>query len=150
MKLTDEILEIVKQHHAVIALHFISEGPSYYRVYSKDAKDRDVTLEDLVNEIDYIWEKCGIECVALGPDYLPAVDPRPWVRGARDMTELRNVAIEMVVHKPKDPKYKYGEPEIRKVLGGNLLCLYDCVWTGSTCEASPPEEPSTVGQLRPE
>jgi len=130
MMLDENALKIVKEHHGVIALHFLAD----YVSYNRRAQGQDVTLRDLVNEIDYIRSKCGIDCVALGPDYLPASDPRPWVRGARDMTELRSVAIEMVVHTPR-----YSDPEIKQVLGRNLLRLYGCVWSPADCGTKVPQ-----------
>jgi membrane dipeptidase len=115
----DTIREVVLQH-GVIALHFMDFFVSW-KCYSAGG---DVTVANLVDEIDYIKRHFGIDYVALGPDYIPWKGQRSWVRGARDMTELKNVAREMVIR-------GYSDSDIQKVLGLNLLRLYSSVWKSS-------------------
>jgi membrane dipeptidase len=119
--LDDETIHEVVRRHGVIALHFMDFIVSWKR----HSEGSDVTVATLVDEIDYIKTRFGIDYVSLGPDYFPwKGQKRSWVRGARDMTELKNVAIEMVIR-------GYSDSDIQKVLGLNLLGLYSSVWKSS-------------------
>ena len=93
--LDDATIGMVVQHHGVIALNFLEPFVST----KSHLKGDDVTVSDLVDEIDYIQDHCGIEYVALGPDYIPWTKNFRIVRGLRDMTEIKNVAREMVTRK---------------------------------------------------
>jgi len=125
--LDEQTIETIRKHNAVIALHFMEHILSAERF----SKKQDITVVDLVNEIDYLHRKHMIENVALGPDYYPA-DERErgnvtWAEGLRDMTELKNVAIEMIVRESE----RYSDEEIMDVLGLNLVRLYCRVWKSS-------------------
>jgi microsomal dipeptidase-like Zn-dependent dipeptidase len=124
MMLDEAAICDVVRRHGVIALHFMDRFVSW-RHWSAQPRV-DATVADLVDEIDYIKQKFGIDYVALGPDYIPWEDnDHKWVRGLRDMTELKNVAREMVI------RGGFSDQDIQKVLGLNLLQLYESVWKTS-------------------
>lgn len=125
--LDERTIQTVKDHQGVVALHFLEAVVSWYQLHG--TKDREeVTVSNLVDEIEYFKTKYGIDYVALGPDYFPGpFDDGTWVRGLRDMTELRNVAREMV-HRRMNGKRVFSEVDIQKVLGGNLLRVYEATW----------------------
>lgn len=125
--LDDGTIETVKDHGGVVALHFLEGVVSWYQLHgTKDRKD--VTMSNLVDEIEYFKNKYGIDYVALGPDYFPGpFDDGTWVRALRDMTELRNVAREMV-HRRVNHRRVFSDSDIHKVLGGNLLRVYGATW----------------------
>jgi len=114
--LDDDTITKIVARHGVVALHFAG-----FFVCYRCARGDSATVEHLVDEIDYFKRNNAIDNVALGPDYIPWRGTRPWIAGVRDMTELRNVAVEMVLR-------GYTEPEVRKVLGDNLLQLYSKTW----------------------
>jgi microsomal dipeptidase-like Zn-dependent dipeptidase len=115
--LDDDTIHEVVRRHGVIALHFMG-----FFVCWKCSSGEDATVANLVDEIEYFKRTVGIDYVALGPDYIPSKGPRGWVRGVRDMTELKNVAREMVI------RGCFSDLDIQKVLGLNLLRLYGSVW----------------------
>jgi membrane dipeptidase len=113
--LDDDTIHTVVQRKGVVALHFMSKFVCYR------CKADDVTVSNLVDEIDYFKRNNWIDYVALGPDYLPQPG-NTWARGIRTISELRrSIVIEMILR-------GYSDEDIKKVLGLNLLRLYERVW----------------------
>ena len=71
-------------------------------------------LSKLIDHIDHIVKVAGIEHVGLGPDFDGAND---FPEGARDVSMFPNITYELL-------KRGYSEPDIRKVLGENLLRVF--------------------------
>ncbi len=123
--LSDAVVQKVRDRNGVIALHFMSS------LICERCGATEVTVSNLVDEIDYFKRKDWMESVALGPDFLPQKGIL-MAGGLRDMTELKNVAIEMKVR-------KYPDQDIENVLGLDLLRLYCRVWP-----PSPPSSPADI------
>ncbi|MDX1316343.1 MAG: dipeptidase [Xanthomarina gelatinilytica] len=73
-----------------------------------------VNVSDLVDHIDYIVEKIGIEHVGISSDF----DGGGGIEGWNDASETFNVTLELV-------KRGYTEEEIDLIWGGNLLRVLD-------------------------
>lgn len=73
-----------------------------------------VNVVDLVDHIDYIVEKIGIEHVGISSDF----DGGGGIEGWNDASETFNVTLELV-------KRGYTEEEIDLIWGGNLLRVLD-------------------------
>jgi membrane dipeptidase len=71
-------------------------------------------LSKLIDHIDHIVKVAGIDHVGLGPDFDGAND---FPEGARDVSMFPNITYELL-------KRGYTEPEIRKILGENLLRVF--------------------------
>jgi membrane dipeptidase len=80
-------------------------------------------IDGLVEVIDYWIHLVGEDHVALGSDFDGGPDPP---RGMRDISDYGQITAAML-------RKGYGEPRIRKVLGLNLLRLFDQV----TASAAP-------------
>ena len=78
------------------------------------------TVVELVDHMDYIKKLVGVEHVALGTDFFPE-KTEPWVQGADTMRSMINVVREMV-------RRGYSDAEVEKVLGGNMMRIYQRVW----------------------
>lgn len=73
-----------------------------------------VNVEDLVNHIDYLVEKMGIEHVGISSDF----DGGGGIEGWTDASETFNVTLELV-------KRGYTDEEIGMLWSGNLLRVLD-------------------------
>lgn len=71
-------------------------------------------LSKLIDHIDHIVKVAGIDHVGLGPDFDGAND---FPEGARDVSMFPNITYELL-------KRGYSEPDIRKILGENLLRVF--------------------------
>lgn len=73
-------------------------------------KNRDVTVSDFVDHIDYAVRRIGIEHVGIASDF----DGGGGVSGWDDASETANVTRELM-------RRCYTEEQIRALWGGNLL-----------------------------
>ena len=73
-----------------------------------------LAISKLIDHIDHIVKVAGIDHVGLGPDFDGAND---FPEGARDVSMLPNITYELL-------KRGYTEPQIRKILGENLLRVF--------------------------
>lgn len=96
------------------------------------------TLDDLMRHVDHIVRLVGIDHVGLGPDLIaahpgPPTETPGWLEGVYyGRPESKYVAaIEDVTGLPQVTaalaERGYSEPDIRKILGGNLLRIYQQV-----------------------
>ena len=126
--LDDEQIAVLGKHGGVMALiannSCVSNKPH-------------PTVADYVDHIDYIAERVGIDHVAIGPDivedsFYPVETYRrlfadigfwstTYPEGFASHRELQNVTAELL-------RRGYAEPDIQKVLGGNILRVYREVW----------------------
>ena len=77
-----------------------------------------VSVSDLVDHIDYIKNKIGIDHVGISSDF----DGGGGIEGWQDASETLNVTKELV-------KRGYTQDEIEKIWGGNLLRVMEEVET---------------------
>jgi membrane dipeptidase len=115
-QLDDKTIRAMADNGGVICLHFF-DG------YIRPHHGPNPTVEDLVDHIDYIKNLVGTEYVGLGVDYSPMKGWR-WIEGAEIMEGMVNVAREMV-------RRGYTDEEIERVLGLNLMRVYQQVWGGT-------------------
>lgn len=111
----------------------------------------DSTLDDHLDAIDYLVNLAGVDHVGIGTDFCQD-QPRSWfeqlgayapqvteeyhhLRGLGDPTEMVNVATGLLGR-------GYDEDDVRKILGGNFLRLFDRVWGGSSAGPGVRRSPS--------
>lgn len=106
--LTDEQIRALSQRGGVIGVNFCTHFL---------AKDRQATIHDVVNQIEYLAKVGGVECVGLGSDY--------------DGIERTPLGLE---HCAKTPELAeilkergYSAEDVGKIMGGNLLRLCQTV-----------------------
>ena len=130
---TDEQLRALATNGGILCLHFFAH---YLR-------DRDASIDDLVDHMLHAATVAGIDHVGLGPDWLhqthtflrihdrfaglPADYRRPPDRPLGPLAALADATMlprltERLVERD------FADDEIRKVLGGNLLRVYQQVW----------------------
>ncbi len=87
---------------------------------------KDATLEDLLKHLDYMVELVGVECVALGMDFIKYDGPRTMKDQHHPLHERSYVKdFEEIEDLPKLieglGRHGYKEQEIALILGGNYL-----------------------------
>ncbi|MBI1913979.1 MAG: membrane dipeptidase [Planctomycetes bacterium] len=117
--MTAEEIRAVADRGGVIALHFMT-----HMLTGRFAPR--AGLEDVLRQIDALVEIGGIDCVALGPDYLPYTEDFKRNTGQHDLSfpvglespaGLLNLVRGLV-------ERGYDEEAVRKILGANLLRLF--------------------------
>ncbi|KAJ8042266.1 Dipeptidase 1 [Holothuria leucospilota] len=106
----DEIFPLVKENGGVIMVNF-------YTVYINcppmniTANVSEAELSQVADHIDYIAERCGYDCVAIGADY----DGVPTVpNDLEDVSTYPDLIAELI-------NRGWNEENIKKLLGNNLL-----------------------------
>jgi membrane dipeptidase len=102
-------------------------------------KDRPATLDDYLNNVDYLVRRVGVDHVGVGLDliegrvYEPPLDPIlfkpeaypplpwPYARGIERYEEMSNVTRGLL-------ERDYPEESVRQILGGNWLRVYREIW----------------------
>ena len=116
---TERELKDLADCGGVFALHFMTHMLT-------GRFDPPATLEEVLRQIDAIVDAGGIECLALGPDYLPYTDEFKRNTGQPHLTfpvgletcgDLLNLTRALVWR-------GYTDGDIQKILGGNLLRLF--------------------------
>ena len=120
--LPDQLIRATAAQGGVLGIHFMSQ-----MVKPGNEKAR---FDDLMRQFTYIAELVGPEHLACGPDYLPTNDSRIWehqhsrpfsfAEGVEDIDCMFNVTRGLV-------KHGFSDEEIRGILGGNLLRLFEAV-----------------------
>jgi membrane dipeptidase len=117
--MTEEEIRSVADRGGVIALHFMT-----HMLTGRFAPRAE--LEEVLAQIDAIARVGGIDCLALGPDYLPNTQEFKRNTGQWDLTFP--VGLESPAHLLNLTRglvgRGYSEEAIRKILGGNLLRLF--------------------------
>jgi membrane dipeptidase len=84
------------------------------------------TLADVVRQIDAIANQGGIDCLALGPDFLP--NNHAFQRNTSQANLTFPIGLESPAGLPRLVAALldrgYAEDDIRKIFGGNLLRLF--------------------------
>jgi len=114
-QLNDATIRAIAKNGGTICVHFVT--PDYIKARHETKK---ATVVDLVDHMAYIRDLVGIEYVSLGADYFPERGWQ-WVEGVGRMSLLANVAREMV-------RRGFTNEEIAKVLGGNLVRVFEKAW----------------------
>lgn len=130
--LPDDLMRAIAAKGGIVAVHFMSQmvKPGRHRA----------TLAELMKQFAYIAERIGPEHVGLGPDFTH-LDPRTWLNsgitvpytyaeGAEDITQIPNVVRGLVA-------VGFSDEEIRGIVGGNLLRLFDSVRRGRSASQAP-------------
>ena len=142
--ISDRLMEAIAKTGGVIGISAISD----YHV--RDRKDAHIprsphaTLEQHLDQFEYVRKLVGVDHVGLGPDFVVGrVEPQveaevdrftipktmvgepPWlfVKGFEDITELPNVTRGFI-------QRGWSTEDIHKVLGGNWLRVYEKIWGG--------------------
>ena len=79
------------------------------------------SVDDLIRHIDHIVDVAGIDCVALGPDFLEMeLIERASEHDAEEIDEISKLprVTEALV------RHGYSNADIRKILGENILRVY--------------------------
>ena len=124
--LWDEQIRAMADNGGVIGVHFCSR-------LVLGVNGRQAEIPDVVRQVRYLVDTGGIDVVGLGPDwvlgnperdrlYLRNTDQTDinWTRGLESSTEIGNLA-------PALDQAGFTEQEIDKILGGNLLRLFNDV-----------------------
>ncbi len=106
--------------------------------FSPFLSDKDSTLEDFLNHIDYLANLVGVDHVGIGLDIGERKMLEDWFGQFPELR--RSYSIENVYVPELEVPYKwvnitkglvrrgYSDEEIRKVLGGNFLRVFEKVW----------------------
>ena len=122
--LSDRKIRALAEGGGVLGLHFFSH------FLNPTAK---ATVEDIVDHVDYIADLVGIEHVALGADYFPLTDafleghdpPRGGFMGIPEAFD----SYDKLIHVTQALCARgYPDEDIRLVLGGNLMRVFECVF----------------------
>jgi membrane dipeptidase len=102
-----------------MVLEYLAKKREIIKLADLKVKDLDgypdpVSVSDLVDHIDYMVEKMGVDHVGISSDF----DGGGGINGWMDASETFNVTLELV-------KRGYTEVEISKLWSGNLLRVLD-------------------------
>ncbi|MDI6787596.1 MAG: dipeptidase, partial [Planctomycetota bacterium] len=104
--LDDEQIKEIVRRKGVIGIFYL---PEYLKKFSR--KKDSAEVKDVINHIQYIADKFGVDYVGLGSDF----DGYGGITyGLEDVTYLPNITAELV-------RRGFSEREIKKVLGGNFV-----------------------------
>jgi membrane dipeptidase len=124
--LWDEQLRDMATNGGVVGIHFCSR-------LVLGVNDKQATIPDVIRQVKYCVDKAGIDTVGLGPDWVLG-DPerdRPYVRNTNQVdiswTKGLESSAEMGNLLPALEEAGFKEPEIEKILGGNMLRLFNAV-----------------------
>ena len=102
--LDDELLDMIKEKGGVIQTVALAE---YLR---DDIPPESVSVVDLIDHVDYMVDRLGIDHVGISGDF----DGGGGILGWSDASETYNVTKELI-------NRGYNDEEIQKIWGGNLL-----------------------------
>lgn len=89
------------------------EAVKDWRAISKKFPKELATVSDVVDHIDYVVEKIGVDYVGIGTDF----DGGGGVDGCIDASEMKNITIELI-------KRGYSNKEIAKIWGENFIRVF--------------------------
>ncbi len=120
--LKDDQIRAIAENGGVVQVNF-------YRTFLTSSKT--VTVKTVVDHIDYIVKLVGIEHVGLGSDFDGASMPD----GLTNASLMPNITAELVSR-------GYSENDIRKILGGNTIRVFNAVWARATATGSSAHAPT--------
>lgn len=112
--LTDQQISALADNGGVIGINF---SPTFLNKSKVEAKGEKPSVEDVVDHIDHIVKVAGVEHVGLGSDF-DGIRHTP--KGLEDVSKLPNITQTLLAR-------GYSEGEIKKVLGGNFLRVFQKV-----------------------
>ncbi|HOG47207.1 MAG TPA: membrane dipeptidase [Anaerolineae bacterium] len=128
--LPDDLIRAIASQGGVIGIHFMSHvvKPGWHQA----------TLDELMDQFEYVTNLVGVDHVACGPDYL-YLDPRVWenqdapapfsyTAGVEDISHLESVTRGLVSR-------GFSDGDIGKIMGANLLRLFSTVRREATLGA---------------
>ena len=121
--LDDDLIKAFAKQGGVMAIHFHSQLVKPGRHPAK--------FDELMAQFEHVARVAGTDHVACGPDYLDFRDARLWENqgittpfsmseGVEDISKMPNVTRGLVSR-------GFSDDDIRKIMGGNLLRLFDKV-----------------------
>lgn len=91
----------------------------YFFAGSYLSKKRKVSLENVLDHIDYIKKIAGIDCIGIGSDFGGIISSTP--EGLENISKFPNLTLGLL-------KRGYQENEIKKILGENFKRVFKKVW----------------------
>lgn len=88
-------------------------GVVFYKSFL--SRSNDVTIETVIQHIDYIKKLVGINFIALGSDFDGGITTPV---GLEDVSKFPNLTYELL-------KHGYTIPEVKQILGGNFLRVFN-------------------------
>jgi membrane dipeptidase len=114
----NERIKAIAQTGGVVGLQFFSV------VLAQD-NNRRASVDDLIRHIDHIVAVAGIDHVSLGPDFLDSTlanrSADHYASGIEDISTIPRVVHALI-------QYGYSDTDIRKILWGNILRVYERVF----------------------
>jgi membrane dipeptidase len=108
--LSDRELDAIKTNGGVV---HVTPFNNYLRRNQAGAPVSRATVSDLVDHIDYIVKRIGIDHVGIGTDF----NHGSGIDGFNDESEAPNVTVELL-------RRGYSEEQIAKIWGGNFLRVF--------------------------
>eukprot|EP01088_Endostelium_zonatum_P013932 TRINITY_DN2888_c0_g1_i1.p1 TRINITY_DN2888_c0_g1~~TRINITY_DN2888_c0_g1_i1.p1 ORF type:complete len:272 (+),score=65.63 TRINITY_DN2888_c0_g1_i1:169-984(+) len=107
----DSVLQQVKENEAVIMIVFFS------RFVKMDKPLGNITIDDVIEHINYINQTIGINHIGIGSDF-DGADEFP--QGLKDVGDMRNLTVKLIEH-------GYPDEDVIKIMGGNVLRVLKAV-----------------------
>ena len=141
--LDDDLIRAFAAQSGVMAIHFLSQ-------VVKPGRDQ-ARFDQLMDQFEYVAKLAGTDHVACGPDFLEMRDKRLWenqgitvpfkmTAGVEDISRLLNVTRGLVSR-------HFSDDDIEKMLGGNLLRVFERARAGRSEGQSPYPRPEGFGVL---
>lgn len=141
--LDDDLIRAFAAQGGVMAIHFLSQ-------VVKPGRDQ-ARFDQLMDQFEYVANLAGTDHVACGPDFLEMRDKRLWenqgitvpfkmTAGVEDISRLLNVTRGLVSR-------HFSDDDIKNMLGGNLLRVFDRARALRSAESPPYPRPEGFGVL---
>jgi membrane dipeptidase len=141
--LDDDLIRAFAKQGGVMAIHFLSQ-------VVKPGRDQ-ARFDQLMDQFEYVARLAGTDHVACGPDFLETRDKRLWenqgitvpfkmTAGVDDISQLLNVTRGLVSR-------GFSDDDIQKMLGGNLLRVFERTRNARSKEQPPYPRPEGFGVL---
>jgi membrane dipeptidase len=141
--LDDDLIRAFAAQDGVMGIHFLSQ-------LVKPGRDQ-ATFAELMDQFEYVAKLAGTEHVACGPDFIEMRDKRHWenqgitdpfkmTAGVEDIGRLLNVTRGLVSR-------GFSDDDIEKMLGGNLLRLFERTRAARSEDQPPYQRPAGFGVL---
>ncbi|XP_004437067.1 PREDICTED: dipeptidase 1 [Ceratotherium simum simum] len=124
----DDVLQLVKQTGSLVMVNFYNDYVSC---------KSEANLSQVADHLDYVKNVAGAEAVGFGGDY-DGVTRVP--SGLEDVSKYPDLVAELL-------RRQWTEAEVRGVLAGNLLRVFEAVEQASDHTQTPEEEPISLDKL---
>lgn len=113
------------------------EAKAWEEQYEQDNPLPYATLDDVVAHIDHVVKIAGIDHVGLGSDFDGVGDTLP--AGLKSVADYPNLVAKLL-------EMGYGEADVKKILGGNVVRLWrEVEKVAADLQKSPPKAPAKKG-----